>query len=114
MTIKTQYINSSTPVQLVILCSFTAALAKIASLDWCKNSSSAHLRSLCILRLKYSVHVGFIFFIWSDLGRRQEIARGSKEKAGIWVRFLIPVINLVMSKKIFKDRTFWLFVLKLS
>ena len=48
MKIKTQYINSSTPVQLIILCSFTAALAKIASVDWCKNSSTAHLRSLCV------------------------------------------------------------------
>ena len=48
LKIKTQYINSSTQVQLIILCSFTAALAKIASVDWCKNSFSAHLRSLCI------------------------------------------------------------------
>ena len=46
--IKTQYINSSTPVQLIILCSSIAALAKIASVDWYKNSSIAHLRSLCI------------------------------------------------------------------
>ena len=59
------------------------------------------------------MHVGFIFINWSDLGRRQEIVRGSKEKAGIWVRSLIPVINLVMSKNVFKDGTFWLFVLKL-
>ena len=59
------------------------------------------------------MHVGFIVVIWSDLGRRQETVRGSKEKAGIWVGFLIPVINLVMSRNIFKDRTFWLFVLKL-
>lgn len=48
MKIKTQYINSSTPVQLIILCSLTAAIAKMATVDWCKNSSTAHLRSLCI------------------------------------------------------------------
>lgn len=52
MKIKTQYINSSTPVQLIILCPLTAALAKIASVDWCKNSSTARLRSLFFLKFE--------------------------------------------------------------